>query len=204
MPQNGSFEEEYKANKNYWGTEPSKVISDKLGLMQPGTILDIGAGDGRNALYLAAHEFDVTALDISQTGLDNLLGKARNQGVSNKITILCADFLNYTPDTSFDNIITNFTIHFVGEENIEPFLVKMTNFTKPGGVNIIDDFTRNGPLAITHPENYITEEMLLDFYKKQGWTILSSETRSTKTKAFETPGKPYTHEAIAFVAQKFR
>lgn len=78
MPINGSFEDEYKQDKNYWGVRLSSIIKDQLDLFVHGSVLDVGAGDGRNALFLAKCGFDVTALDIAPTGLLNILEKSKN------------------------------------------------------------------------------------------------------------------------------
>ena len=40
------------------------------GWISPGEVLDFGTGPGRNAIYLATHDFSVTRLDLSATALD--------------------------------------------------------------------------------------------------------------------------------------
>lgn len=164
--------------------------------------MDIGAGDGRNALFLASSGFNVVALDLAPTGLKNIVKKAAAQDLTDRIKVVTANITEYKPDVSYENVITNFTLHFVGAENIIPVLEKMVSLTRSGGINLIDDFTQNGPLAVNRPDNYVTPLLLEDFYDKKGWKILYSDTRPVKTKAFESPGRLYTHEAIAFIAKK--
>ncbi|NIS24346.1 methyltransferase domain-containing protein, partial [candidate division KSB1 bacterium] len=43
--------------------------------------LDMGGGGGRNAIFLAQHGFDVTAVDISETGLEQVRTDAHKEGV---------------------------------------------------------------------------------------------------------------------------
>lgn len=198
---NGSFEIKYQKDKNFWGSEPSSVVKAQLPHFVKGTVLDVGAGDGRNALFLASQGFDVLALDIAPAGLQNIVDKAANRGLTNRIKTVAANIVNYEPEDSYENVITNFTLHFVGSENIIPVLEKLVRITKPRGINLIDDFTQNGPLAINSPENFITLSLLKDFYAKKGWEIIYSDTRPAKTKTFESPGKPYIHEAVAFIAR---
>lgn len=201
MPINGSFEREYQSSSNYWGDKPSSVILRSQESLVPGSVLDIGAGDGRNSLYLASQGFTVHALDVSRTGLKNLQKRARSNNLSHAVTTTVADFLTYTPTRTYDNIITNFTIHFIGAHNIQSFVQKMMDTTNPSGVNVIDDFTKNGP--INHPpEDFIDQHTIGDMYLSQGWEIISSERRQVQTKKYETPGKPYVHEALGFVAKK--
>lgn len=202
MSINGSYENEYKTSLSYWGDKPSSAIEKYKDVFVQGTVLDIGAGDGRNTLYLAQTGFTVNALDLSKTGLKNLMTKAERAGTASLISTTVADFVTYTPDKQYDNVITNFTIHFIGSTNIMPFIAKMMHATKPGGINLIDDFTQNGPLAKSISENYLTQALLISLYNDAGWTILSTELRAVKTRAEEMPGKPYNHEAISFIAKK--
>jgi cyclopropane fatty-acyl-phospholipid synthase-like methyltransferase len=202
MPLKGSFELEYQKDKNYWGSKPSSIIKDKFGLLRKGSLLDIGAGDGRNVLFLAEHGFNVTALDIAPTGLLAINEKAKKRMVSDRVKTVEADFIGYQTTDTFDNIITNFTLHFVGADNIIPFLDKMTGLTKTGGINVIDDFTQNSPLAKTSVDDYINETILSDYYLSLGWKIIYSCTRYVPVKAFESKDEKLQGEAIAFIAQK--
>ncbi len=202
MPRNGSFEAEYKTQKNYWGKEPSAVIKDNVDRLQGKTVLDIGAGDGRNALFLAKKGFHISALDLSATGLSHLMDEARQNSLEESFTTTVSDFMDYESLVKYDNVITNFTIHFVGADKINAFLEKMMVLTAPGGINIIDDFTRNGPLAEDHPDMFITQDMIENFYHARGWHILLSENRLVKPKKYEYSDESHMHEALSFIAQK--
>jgi SAM-dependent methyltransferase len=46
-------------------SEPEPALVDAVGELRPGRVLDVAAGDGRNALWLATRGFDVTAVDIA-------------------------------------------------------------------------------------------------------------------------------------------
>ena len=50
-------------------SEPSLIVREFFSLASGKRVLDIAAGNGRNAIYLAEHGFDVDAVDISETGL---------------------------------------------------------------------------------------------------------------------------------------
>jgi SAM-dependent methyltransferase len=197
----GQFESNYQQDKNYWGVKPSSVIESQLNRLVTGTVLDLGAGDGRNAIYLAGHGFKVTAVDIAPTGLENIIEKAQNNGVDTFVNTVQADVREFESKERFNNVITNFTLHFLGPDHIIPTLEKMADMTMAGGINLIDDFTQNGPLAAKDPSWYLTPDQLTRFYEDLGWKILYREVRPVKTKAFESPGVPYTQEAIALIAQ---
>ncbi|WP_024446851.1 class I SAM-dependent methyltransferase [Mycolicibacterium iranicum] len=60
---------------------PSAVMVEVAGSLTPGTALDVGCGIGANAIWLAAHGWDTTALDVSQVALDRATARGRHAGV---------------------------------------------------------------------------------------------------------------------------
>jgi SAM-dependent methyltransferase len=60
---------------------PAPLVVQFAGGLTPGRALDLAAGAGRNALYLAEHGWDVTAVDGSPVAIDLLLGRARERNL---------------------------------------------------------------------------------------------------------------------------
>jgi 2-polyprenyl-3-methyl-5-hydroxy-6-metoxy-1,4-benzoquinol methylase len=60
---------------------PSAFVVEAAKGLKPGAALDVGAGQGRNAVFLAREGWDVTAMDISQAGLDAARADAAKAGV---------------------------------------------------------------------------------------------------------------------------
>lgn len=60
---------------------PSAVMIEVAGSLTPGTALDVGCGIGANAIWLAAHGWATTALDVSQVALDRASTRAQRAGV---------------------------------------------------------------------------------------------------------------------------
>ncbi|CAM3917826.1 methyltransferase domain-containing protein [Tsukamurella tyrosinosolvens] len=60
----------YRATELVWGTPPDPWIVEQVTVLPPGRALDVGAGEGRHALWLATRAWDVTAVDYSRVGLD--------------------------------------------------------------------------------------------------------------------------------------
>lgn len=197
------FEKEYAANLSYWGDEPSAIVRDYASRLHRYTVLDIGAGDGRNTLYLASLGFTVSALDISKQGLQNITTKASQRGLEANIDTIHEDITTYELPTKYDNVITNFALHFVGSAAIDQCMQKIADHTHSGGLNIVSDFTRDGPLAES-PENYITQDRLHQFYQERSWEILHSMVDPVKTKRLDADGQHLEHDAVVFVARKSR
>ncbi len=74
---------------------PTALLAEWIARLRGGRALDVACGAGRNALYLAAHDYIVDALDISTVGLDRAREDAARRGL--QVNWLCGD-LEETPD----------------------------------------------------------------------------------------------------------
>ncbi len=88
-----------------YGKEPSKFLVEHLDLLPKGAkVVDIGSGEGRNAVALAAKGYDVTAIDFSATAQD----RAKKLAVDSGVNILwkSSDLDFYLPELlTFDAIV---------------------------------------------------------------------------------------------------
>lgn len=86
-------------NKDY-PTDPSAIVKEFYGLARGTAALDIAAGSGRNALFLAERGFTVDAVDISEEGLALLAGRHR------AVRPICADLDSFDiPAERYDLIV---------------------------------------------------------------------------------------------------
>ncbi len=64
------WDERYRSADLVWGTTPNRWVERELAGLAPGRALDLACGEGRNALWLAARGWRVSALDFSAVALD--------------------------------------------------------------------------------------------------------------------------------------
>lgn len=64
-----------------YGEEPNRFLREELGRLEPGALLLPAEGEGRNAVWAAAHGWAVHAFDTSTVGRDKALGMARRRAV---------------------------------------------------------------------------------------------------------------------------
>ena len=96
--------------------------------------MDLGAGDGRNAIWLARRGWDVTAVDFSQVAIDRGRALAAAAGVDLRWEV--ADFLEWAPgDRSYDLVVL-FFIHLPPEERREVY-ARAAAAVAPGGTLLI-------------------------------------------------------------------
>ncbi len=62
------WDERY-AEDRQWSAEPNRLVAELLTGLPPGDAVDLAAGEGRHALWLAGLGWRVTAVDFSATGL---------------------------------------------------------------------------------------------------------------------------------------
>ena len=94
--------------------EPDPTLVDEVGSLPPGRALDLGAGDGRNAVWLANQGWQVTAVDFSQVALDRGEALATASGVH--VDWQLADLLEWKPGASRYHLVTLFFIHLPPDE----------------------------------------------------------------------------------------
>lgn len=78
------FNEKYASPKFYWGTKPSNLTRNFAPLANTGPALDLGMGEGRDAIFLAQKGFDVIGVDNSEKGIEKCRSRAEKVGVDVK------------------------------------------------------------------------------------------------------------------------
>jgi 2-polyprenyl-3-methyl-5-hydroxy-6-metoxy-1,4-benzoquinol methylase len=100
------WDERYSTSELIWTGQANQFVERHLADLPPGTAIDLGAGEGRNAVWLAQRGWSVTAVDFSQVGLDKALGLAAQHGVT--ITVERADATTWNPDGPVDLVVLSY------------------------------------------------------------------------------------------------
>ena len=101
------WNERYGAKEYVFGIEPNDFLREQALKLQPGRVLSLGEGEGRNAVWLATQGFDVWSVDVSPIGVDKTLKLAESHGVTVHASV--GDLADYViVPTSWDVIISIF------------------------------------------------------------------------------------------------
>jgi SAM-dependent methyltransferase len=101
------WDDQYGGNEFASGTQPNQFIKDQATLIPPNSeVIEVGAGDGRNAVYLAELGHTLTAIDSSAAGLGKLKSLAAERAVS--IRIIHQDILTWDTDQQWDAVVMTF------------------------------------------------------------------------------------------------
>src|SRR5215207_7679587 len=85
------WDERYAESELVWSAEPNRFVAEVCADLAPGRALDLAAGEGRNAIWLASRGWTVTATDFSAVGLDKGRRLAEHAGVADRVAWLVAD-----------------------------------------------------------------------------------------------------------------
>ena len=117
-----------------------------LGDLRGRHVLDVGCGDGTNAILLASRGAKVTGIDISPNSIRLAEERARLAGLESRVRLLCsplevADF----PEDSFDVIWGDGILHHLIPE-LELTLDKLVRWARPGAQAIFSEPLSLSPL----------------------------------------------------------
>ncbi len=112
----------------------------------PGRALDLGAGEGADAIRLARLGYAVDAVDISKVGADKISMFAKQAGVAVRVEV--ADLASYEPDGHFDVVICNGALHYIDQK--QPVIERMQRATRRGGLNVISLWSTFSPIPECH------------------------------------------------------
>lgn len=134
-------------------------------------VLDVGCGEGRNAIFLAKQGHTVDAFDLSENGIAKAKRIAQAEGVS--VHFFPCDLNDFVFETDYAVILSHGVLHLPEKEVRDRFIIKMQEHTKPGGYNVIGIFTNRLPAT---PDNAAFTHSLFDVgelpAKYEGWEIV--------------------------------
>jgi SAM-dependent methyltransferase len=100
------WDDRYSTSELIWTGRANQFVEANLGGLPPGTAVDLGAGEGRNAVWLAQRGWSVTAVDFSQVGLNKALRLADEHDVT--ISIERADATTWAPSAPVDLVVLSY------------------------------------------------------------------------------------------------
>ena len=154
-----NYEKWYEGDEYYWGLEPGDFLFELINLCPPTEntkVLDIGCGEGKDAVFMAEKGYDVTAFDLTENGIRKTIALAHKRGV--KANAYVDDINTFETDEQFDIIFSTGTVQYIFDENKEAFFKKLEKITKPNGIVFINVFVEKSFLDL--PPDWDKEEKM--------------------------------------------
>lgn len=123
------WDDRYRESDLVWSLEPNQFVVEFVSDLPPGLALDVGAGEGRNAVWLAQRGWNVTAVDFSAVGME----KARRMAFEAEVELatVVADVLSYTQPEPVDLVLLAYLQLPAAEQG--RVLRKSVDWLRPGG-----------------------------------------------------------------------
>ncbi len=129
-----AWDDRYRDREWLWTTDANRFVVQETAGLTPGRALDLAAGEGRNAVWLAKQGWEVTAVDFSGVALGRASDLAAREGVT--ITTVEADLREYTPVVgAFDLVLLSY-LH-LPPVFFRDVLARASDSLAPGGTLVI-------------------------------------------------------------------
>ena len=129
------WDEAYASRELVWTAEANRFVTGELAGLTAGRALDLGTGEGRNAIWLAERGWQVTAVDFSAVGLAKAAKLAARRGATG-IRWVEADLREYQPGQAAYDLVLLAYIHLLPDE-FGALLQTAASALAPGGTLLI-------------------------------------------------------------------
>jgi SAM-dependent methyltransferase len=140
------WEQHYGERDRVWSGRVNVQFADVVGDLPPGRALDLGCGEGGDAVWLAERGWDVVAVDISDTALGRAAEAAKSRGVAERIEFIQRDLSDEFPDGTYDLISAQF-LHSMVRLDRTSILANAAAALRDGGLLVIVDHGSAPPWA---------------------------------------------------------
>lgn len=157
---------------------PSPYLAEALDGLRPGTVLDAGCGTGGDALWLAQHGWDVTAVDVSPTAIRHAHRSAAevDPAAAERISWLASDLMSWDPPQRFDAVVSQY-VH--PDAPFDAFVHRLASAVVPGGTLLVVGHDHRDSHASAHAPHdaSIGTAAVTSALDPAEWEIATAETR---------------------------
>ncbi len=144
-----NYEEIYSKSELYWGAKPSDLVRRFAELAPTGAALDLGMGEGRDALYLAGLGFSVTGVESAHSGVTKCLGIARKKNLH--VKAVSGDVRTFPiPKNRYAIIVAMNLFQFFSKADTQKIIDRAVAGLKRGGLLVCESFTIDDPHFKAH------------------------------------------------------
>ncbi|MDF2444656.1 MAG: hypothetical protein JWR01_2859 [Subtercola sp.] len=188
------WDERYSGLDQLWSGEPNGTLLAEMAGLAVGSVLDVGCGEGADALWLAGQGWRVTALDVSRVALDRAEAEGRRRGVD--VHWLFSGLVEAAlPAQSFDLVSAQYPALFRTPDNVAEHA--LLDAVAPGGTLLVVHHpaptVEEAKVHGFHPDDYVgpaNVAALLD----DSWVVEVDEVR--RRHVATGAGSHHTHDVV--------
>lgn len=187
-----------------WGQNPGRLVKRVAEFSPPGSVLDAGCGDGKNALFLERHGCSVTGVDISALALQGLGRRFRIAGYQPAGRYFLANLCEPLPPVleSFDLLVSYGLFHCLSPGRRIHAHQQLQRRVRPGGIMLLTTLVEGCNLPAGHqtPEVRLAVESEVNALLA-GWVVLEWSVGSI-SEAHPPLVADHQHNAVWVVAKR--
>jgi SAM-dependent methyltransferase len=194
------WEERYRSHAAVWSGRPNPQLVAEASHLTAGAALDVGSGEGADVLWLAAHGWQVTAVDFSTIALQRGAAHADALGadVAGRIRWVHADLTAWAPAEGHFDLVSAQFMHLPAAPR-QALFARLATAVAPGGTLLIvghhpSDLQTTMPRP-PMPDLFFTAEEVTDSLDPDRWDVLVADARPRP--ASDPEGQEITiHDAV--------
>jgi cyclopropane fatty-acyl-phospholipid synthase-like methyltransferase len=177
------WDQRYQSSSKVWSGRANPQLVAEAAHLPPGVALEVGCGEGADAIWLAERGWRVTAVDLSNVALERAAAHAHQAStdVSQRITWQHADLTQWVPDAASYDLVSAQFIHLPKDQR-EVLHRRLAEAVAPGGtLLVVGHHTADLGTTILRPPVpglFFTASDVATLLDSEQWVTLVDETRA--------------------------
>ena len=135
-PERDYWNQRYAAKELIWTAEANRFVAEETASLAPGAALDLAAGEGRNAVWLAEQGWHVHAVDLSDVAIEKAERLAEARNVADRIEFQAADLKDYEPRRNGFDLVMLIYLQ-LSQAELRPIIARAASAVAPGGIFLL-------------------------------------------------------------------
>ncbi len=201
------WDERYSSAPMIWSGNPNIRLVEQASGLTPGAALDVGSGEGADAIWLASLGWRVTGVDVSTVALERSAMRAAEAGAetAGRITWKQADILTWEPTPKQFDLVSAQFMQLPGPER-ESLHRRLAAAVRPGGsLLVVGHHPSDMETSVRRPkvrDLFFTAEQIAEILNPAEWEIITAGAPARETT--DPEGRTVTIHDTVFHAMRRR
>ena len=175
------WDERYSSSPSLWSGHVNAVVSDETATLAPGRALDVGCGEGGDALWLAERGWTVLGVDVSQVAVDRAAARALEVGLQDRAAFEVRDLMAWAPPAGGYDLVSVSFVHLPTDDR-RPVYAGLAAAVAVGGTFLVAAHHPSDLGVVPrppYPDLFFTpEDLVADLGSWAGsWEVVTAEAR---------------------------
>jgi tellurite methyltransferase len=186
-------------DKYIWGSKADKVVVKSIKYIKGKEVLDLGTGEGKNAIYLTRKGFSVLGVDYSLVGLSRMRKRLKELDI--KVKIKRISLVEFSYPRKYSAIFAINTLEFIERKELKHTVNSMKANTLEEGINVIKTITVNDPQYKKRKDRIFLKLGELKKYYED-WEIIHYREYVGELEKHTKDNKLHRHAVAEVIARK--